>query len=314
MLLVVFLLKSFQTSAGADSFIAVTVVRPTFMSIGFGTGVVLACRFVVRPILLRIPARHKNLPHFTRTPQFVFLGYTALLVGLVAGATNAGTSSLFAANLAGVITSSIDSLMHKTADSPIEPRSADETPAPQQLEPRTDHAAARDALHLALTQANHAPKVTGTSVYKRHCHGPVKRILIPMFFESIGFAIPVTEMFQAVHGPMARSVLASIWHDLSSGSSGRHSRTPGLLSNAFRPKQTMRSVGTRTRHGCKIAPKPPETYPIVVWAISLCTLVGPVCAETLVKRVKALQKERTGAPQGGRETGRASDLLGVWEI
>jgi hypothetical protein len=51
-----------------------------------------------------------------------------------------------------------------------------------------------------------------------------------------------------------------------------------------------------------------ETYLIVVWAISLCTLVGPVCVGTLVKRVKALQKERNGAGPGGR------DPLGVWGI
>jgi hypothetical protein len=53
-----------------------------------------------------------------------------------------------------------------------------------------------------------------------------------------------------------------------------------------------------------------ETYLIVVWAISLCTLVGPVCVGTLVKRVKALQKERNGAGRGG--SGR--DPLGVWGI
>lgn len=49
-----------------------------------------------------------------------------------------------------------------------------------------------------------------------------------------------------------------------------------------------------------------ETYLVVVWAISLCTLVGPIAVGTLVKRVKALQRKR--ANSGG------PDPLGVWGI
>jgi hypothetical protein len=49
-----------------------------------------------------------------------------------------------------------------------------------------------------------------------------------------------------------------------------------------------------------------ETYLIVVWAISLCTLIGPISVGTLVKRVKALQMQRTNT--GG------PDPLGVWGI
>jgi hypothetical protein len=49
-----------------------------------------------------------------------------------------------------------------------------------------------------------------------------------------------------------------------------------------------------------------ETYLVVVWAISLCTLVGPISVGTLVKRIKALQQER--ATSGG------PDPLGVWGI
>lgn len=49
-----------------------------------------------------------------------------------------------------------------------------------------------------------------------------------------------------------------------------------------------------------------ETYLVVVWAISLCTLVGPIAVGTLVKRVKTLQRKR--ADSGG------PDPLGVWGI
>ncbi|KAL2788756.1 Sodium/hydrogen exchanger [Aspergillus keveii] len=403
-----------------DSFSAMTIVRPLFVSIGFGVGVVLACRFVARPILLRILAHQKNLPQFTRTPQFSFLGYTALLVGLVAGATYAGTSSLFAAYLAGVITSWFDSLVHKAARPVIERQSTDESPATQQAYPGTDQDATRDPSRRDSTQANHEPKVTGTYVYEHYYHGPVNRILIPMFFASIGFAIPITEMFEG--SIVWRGVVYAILMTFAKMCTGlwlvRFSPISGMTSlvrilraaftyarTCIRPqpakanrekgrKQTQKqessgvtaaatSTSDANTHSANQAetttPVPPashdepqdqprpvtssspstststlppapkslypasilslamvargeigyliaslaesngifgeasegsssETYLIVVWAISLCTLVGPVCVGTLVKRVKALQKERDGAGPGG------SDPLGVWGI
>ena len=46
-----------------------------------------------------------------------------------------------------------------------------------------------------------------------------------------------------------------------------------------------------------------EIYLVVIWAITLCTLVGPVCVGMLVRRVKGLQEGRKGG---------AGDVLGVW--
>jgi hypothetical protein len=51
-----------------------------------------------------------------------------------------------------------------------------------------------------------------------------------------------------------------------------------------------------------------ETYLVVVWAISLCTLIGPISVGTLVKRVKSLQRQRENSNTGG------ADPLGVWGI
>jgi hypothetical protein len=50
---------------------------------------------------------------------------------------------------------------------------------------------------------------------------------------------------------------------------------------------------------------PSEIYLVVIWAISLCTLIGPIMVGALVKRVKKLQVSR--GSQG-------SDPLGVWGI
>ena len=48
-----------------------------------------------------------------------------------------------------------------------------------------------------------------------------------------------------------------------------------------------------------------EIYLVVIWAISICTLVGPICVGTLVKRVKKLRESRGSS---------GSDPLGVWGI
>lgn len=48
-----------------------------------------------------------------------------------------------------------------------------------------------------------------------------------------------------------------------------------------------------------------EIYLVVIWAISICTLVGPICVGTLVKRVKKLQTMRTTD---------SPNPLGLWGI
>jgi len=47
---------------------------------------------------------------------------------------------------------------------------------------------------------------------------------------------------------------------------------------------------------------PSEIYLVVIWAISLCTLIGPIMVGTLVKRARRLQAKG----------GQGSDPLGVW--
>lgn len=51
--------------------------------------------------------------------------------------------------------------------------------------------------------------------------------------------------------------------------------------------------------------KTSDIYLVIIWAISICTLVGPICVGTLVKRVKRLQNDRGNS---------GPDPLGVWGI
>ncbi|KAL4993649.1 Sodium/hydrogen exchanger family-domain-containing protein [Aspergillus recurvatus] len=395
-----------------DSFSAVTVARPLFVSLGFGVGVVLACRFVLRPILLRVLPSRAKLPGFTSTAQFAFLGYTSLLVGLVAGATYAGTSSLFAAYLAGVINSWFDGLLQTVPASGTEGSSShQETPSQPAPGDSPSHGSCRPS-----PASEH---ITGVRIYEHYYQGPVNRILIPMFFASIGFAIPITEMFQAsvvwrgfVYAVLMTfgKVCTGLWLVRVSPLSGltafvriakaplsyatsclrRPSKTRDEKSpqtkraddsepiqdgqgaarrpsnNASEPARadnrgpgeavthtdndlpSQREPDNRAPSVSSLPPKPRSLYPasilslamvargeigyliaslaesngifgqdsqgssntylIVVWAISLCTLVGPISVGTLVKRVKNLQQRRENSNTGG------ADPLGAWGI
>jgi predicted Kef-type K+ transport protein len=403
-----------------DSFSAVTVIRPLFVSIGFGVGVVLLCRFVLRPIIVKILNSKMIFPGFIYTSQFAFLGYTAVLVGLVAGATYAGTSSLFAAYLAGVITSWFDGLVRAKCNASTEQA---QLAASSQRQEQDAVSAPTPHERSQPTQAHEI--VTGAYIYDHYYHGPVIRVLIPMFFvssipnrhrlkltiqASIGFAIPITEMFQGsvlwrgvvyaalmtfakmctglwlvrysapfslgtfrkllkvplalviscVHrpakariekGPSQPPENSQVREHIQSTESSPESTNAGLQhrlpADRERTDSSTQSQQQENRHPSSFPPKPKslypasilslamvargeigyliaslaesngifgetsdgsssETYLVVVWAISLCTLVGPISVGTIVKRLRTLQTQRTNS--GGL------DPLGVWGI
>ncbi|KAL4978996.1 Sodium/hydrogen exchanger family-domain-containing protein [Aspergillus desertorum] len=395
-----------------DSFSAVTVDRPLFVSLGFGIGVVLACRFVLRPNLLRVLQSRDKLPGFVSTRQFAFLGYTSLLVGLAASATYAGTSGLFAAYLAGVISSWFDDLLP-----PMLVPTTEGNPSHQ--EAPSQPASSDSFSHWSSEPSQASENITGIRIYEHYYQGPVNRILIPMFFASIGFAIPITEMIQGsvvwrgfvyailmtfgkmctglwlvrvpplsgltsfvrvIKAPM--SYATSCLRRLSKSQNEKSSQTN--RADASEPIQdrdgtaqkpsnrssepdhsgnreigevvtsinndppSQRESDPRARSVSSLSPKPKSLYPasilslamvargeigyliaslaesngifgqssqgssegylVVLWAISLCTLVGPISVGTLVKRVKTLQRQRMNSNTG------IADPLGVWGI
>ncbi|KAF7586209.1 hypothetical protein BBP40_009288 [Aspergillus hancockii] len=402
----------------SDLFSAVTVIRPVFVSIGFGVAVLLACMFCIKPILRVVLAHRARLPHFTGTVQFYFLGYTCLLVGLVAGATYAGTSSLFAAYLAGVMTSWIDDFSKEesgaedtgsmAAEPGAENTSREQDFAPE--EPKTgqdDQSNHPQSTAPPSNQYDEAP--SGKMVYEKYHHAPVARILIPLFFASIGFAVPITEMFngriiwrgvvyailmmlgklitglwlvrfsfrpvssmvRAIKKPFSRVVLICVHPKTKSAKKKKGPQANQTQGSQDQSTETQTptpdsplspTTGRREASGeptnetaqqpnttpsSSLPPKPKslypasilglamvsrgevgyliaslaeskgifgtsssgkssETYLVVVWAISLCTLIGPICVGTLVKRVKTLQRKQ--AHQGG------PDPLGVWGV
>ncbi|KAK4864215.1 hypothetical protein LT330_010008 [Penicillium expansum] len=390
----------------ATSFSALTVIRPVFVSIGFAIGLLLLCAFCLQPGLKKLLACKDKFPAFVRTAQFAFLTQTCVLIGIVTGATYAGTSSLFAAYLAGVVVSWFDGLAAE-AKTPISALQSgdfheqifDHQGSPQNTKNRhTEETHSSRAQPPRETEIAHNDTPTGELIYGRYYKEPVNRILLPLFFASIGFAIPITKMFSGqviwrgiiyamlmIIGKMitglwlvrfspsplaclvstiqklyayTHSYCASHWSirrnsnqnkkapqrpatqddsaDVSTPNNAKDESQP-----ANRPSSPISSPGSRI----SLPPKPKSLYPpsilglamvargevgyliasiaesqgifskesdgpseiylVVIWAISLCTLIGPILVGTLVRRAKKLQQSRGGM---------GSDPLGVWGI
>lgn len=152
----------------------VTVVRPVCVSLGFAVAAPVGCvvvgrmrrrvRWVTR-LFGKVSGRCATL--FSRQ-QVAFACHTLFLLGMVTDASYAGTSDLFAAYIAGAVVSWWDGAVPETVG--------------------TDQGRAAET-DGALEAG------TGMAVYKAYYQSTVERVLRPLFFASIGFSIPVSQMF-----------------------------------------------------------------------------------------------------------------------
>ena len=210
------------SNLGGDNFSAITVVRPILVSIAFAVVVPVLCLFVLKPITLWLNRYREFRPSaainsiMCRT-QTAFVFHTALLIALIAGATYAGTSNLFAAYIAGATISWWDSeLPHANVQIDAKPEATEkQAEAVTSSNDATSDAAAgpskrKDAINaekpeessetLQPAQKTDQQKVgdelCGAAIYDQYYHQPVSKILQPLFFASIGFSIPITRMFR----------------------------------------------------------------------------------------------------------------------
>ncbi|KAF2795772.1 hypothetical protein K505DRAFT_323808, partial [Melanomma pulvis-pyrius CBS 109.77] len=206
------------------NFNTITVVRPILVSLAFAILVPLACSFLLKPITLSLNHYRQTHPaaRISTCLQFRYTAlaiHTALLVALVAGASYAGTSNLFAAYIAGATISWWDNeVPHPTGctsteqANPAEERTSRTEPTPGEYVPleQSTTTYSRDEIHgiqeadVATRNARTQPtkdllveeiETTGTAVYERYYQQPVSRILQTFFFASIGFSIPISRMF-----------------------------------------------------------------------------------------------------------------------
>ncbi|KAF2430325.1 hypothetical protein EJ08DRAFT_589257 [Tothia fuscella] len=173
---------------GNSDFDAITVVRPVFVSIGFGVICLLACRFLVLPLTVRLNRlRDTNSRGWLQKPcvrnEAALVFHTLLLVAMVTAATYAGSSSLFAAYLAGATVSWWDSeVPHFTHQ-------------PRRVETSNAVIHENKEGEGVTLQNEMEDSSSGVVVYNNFFVKPVNGILKPLFFASIGFSIPITRMF-----------------------------------------------------------------------------------------------------------------------
>lgn len=194
-------------TSSASSFSPRTVIRPVFVSIGFAAGLFAVCWLIVGPLLRKGLSAATRLPPVLKSFNAAFLVHSCILSGLVAGATHAGTSNLFAAYLAGTLISWFDetsgiasasrpyrakvasnnhegsemtNMQGPTGQTDLIPGSACQDIERSRFANLSD--SDRDQSVEKAISNEDAP--TGVSVYERFYKEPVNRILKPLFFVS----------------------------------------------------------------------------------------------------------------------------------
>ncbi|KIM74351.1 hypothetical protein PILCRDRAFT_828347 [Piloderma croceum F 1598] len=183
------------SSSGTTSIPWQAIVRPIFVSFAFAL-VTPFLAWALHWIVLEI----HDVPHLSkRARRHIYTGpvllslIVAVLSGFVAGAQYAGTSELFGAYLAGVLLSFAfqpppghADLEQNTPTSPEIGRSKSETTAPQ----------------------THTPQ----SAFEKYITPPLTTILSPIFFASIGSALPIRSLgsVNGSHSVVWRGILYSL--------------------------------------------------------------------------------------------------------
>lgn len=199
------------SSLGAGStFTEITVIRPVFVSIAFAVLIPLVCLFIAKPILLGAndflkQSQDTRYRAVFSSPEAAFVYQTGILLAMITGATYAGTSNLFAAYLAGAAVTWLGDCLadHKREQSSStdpaiiqangQPSARSSSYRMQPLRPAsTSTNTEADAEASAL---GHTNDCSGKEVYERCYSSAVESLLRPLFFASIGFAIPITKMF-----------------------------------------------------------------------------------------------------------------------
>lgn len=173
-LVMVQIISNLGTASSSSSFDPVVVIRPILVALGFAVGLLLVCRFGVLNIVRTVQTRnlYTHFPQEVTSMKFLFVVQMCLLVGLVAGATYAGTSGLFAAYLAGASISWFDELI----SSPTGPQAEVIELQERQNTPRNG---SRSSIAQTVPRSQHP---AGEQVFEHYCKEPLKRILSPLFF------------------------------------------------------------------------------------------------------------------------------------
>ncbi|KAF5018637.1 hypothetical protein F66182_9387 [Fusarium sp. NRRL 66182] len=379
---------------GGDSFDAATVVRPVMVSLAFAIVVPVLCKFIVAPFTIRLNSLREANPSAKVSKllglrQIAFAIHTAYLLGIVIGATFAGTSSLLAAYIAGATISWWDS---EVPHLQVQPSASQSSASTEAANTRNSTAEAISTLEPSMEGGS------GLEIYHHYYEAAVEPDTI---HASVGFSIPITKLFS---GPIVwRGLIYTVLMTIAKLACGLwlisftepfrgfaqliHKFTPklkrnpkvlvpgaqctdnpsssaspdrdgtiqqteahdavslGPLGDADAPQSSpqMRNSTPKPENPLSLYPacivgigmvargeigylisalaesrgifgrpsngQPSELFLIVTWAITLCTVIGPISVGLVVSRVRQLESgSRTARGEGKR------NVLGAWGV
>ncbi|PNP39116.1 hypothetical protein TGAMA5MH_08968 [Trichoderma gamsii] len=185
---------------------AVTIIRPLLVSLAFAVCAPLVCVWMAKPLTLWLNSQRVTHPKGAinillskeRTPWII---HTCILIGSIVGSTYAGTSNLFAAYIAGASIGWWDSeVPHLSSEALSTGTPSTRASSTGNFSPAQSEASENLESNNTETPGDAAsePRKAGPSghaIFEQYYLQPLERILKPFFFASIGFSIPITEMF-----------------------------------------------------------------------------------------------------------------------
>lgn len=193
------------SNLGDESFRTASVIRPIFVSIGLIVVVILAFKFIILPSTIWY-SRNRQSSSFNKINKIFmirknyFALHTLVLIGLITGATYAGASNLTAAYIIGAAISWWDDETSNSITS--QNKEIDES-----VDQRPDAVHPNDSIFIRKTHSfddfsddpgkdtNLKERCTGIKVFEVYYGQVVDKVFRPLFFASIGFSIPITQMF-----------------------------------------------------------------------------------------------------------------------
>ena len=307
------------SNLGEGSFTAVSVIRPVFVSAALIVIVSAVCWLVMRPLTkIAYNRRFENTNKFVRgifrRKEFYFVTHTLLLIGLVTATSYAGASSLTAAYVTGAAISWWDNeviLLKREVG----------------ISKMPSVGLAEDNVSEDMSSDNYispSAHIRGRDMFEHFYAQPLNKLLKPFFFGSIGFSIPIKQMFQGrlvwrgiVYTVLmfVSKVICGMWMYIVScyyhvkerktknreTSSDRQkydfsssSYAGALLGLSMVPRGEIgflvsslaESAGVFSGGSRKSTLKSSDTYVIVTWAIVLCTIIAPIGIGFLARKIK----------------------------
>ncbi|KIX08733.1 uncharacterized protein Z518_03390 [Rhinocladiella mackenziei CBS 650.93] len=340
--------------SGHESIQASTILRPIFVSIGFAIVLPLACTFLVNPILRHCSRIQGQFTSIVSESPLYFILSTTFVVALVTAASYAGTSTLFAAYIAGAVISWLDEIgvqnqtsRQKRPNRPTESarpsqpvesiavgnrnsQSRDSVTSRLPTPPPEKNEAVHDVAHgPTSTLSPKASESRSIRMYNEYYAPAIEYILKPFFFASIGFSIPLTKMFRGavVWRGFAYSILMAIgklscgiWlvRFAQSPSPPASTPTPTPTPTAARnPKENRKPKSPR-----KSLPRPKPLYPASILGCAMVArgeigfIISALATSNGIFTNQVSSNSNTGNGNEEKSTSISSDiyLIATWAI